>query len=283
MSFLVRIHRSIVDPKFYVEVARFPVRSVLLFLLQVTVVANLICAATHTMRILNVRTGLPAILPYMLPGMAVVDGHLVSEKTTPFVPNPGTLARFVSVINDVPVAPEYLPDSLVVVDTAPDATIAGESAVTVLLAGDAILVHGANGSVARFPYAKLLVGSVTLSFSSDAIGAYLRRNAPVIVLLTFAWHGLRFLGSVGLSVLFLALAAYIFKRGRKMPFGVFLRVASFSISPIAIANVLVALSGTRILWGWHVAIFFSTFIMFRGVAAVAARTTCQSDGSDRGS
>jgi hypothetical protein len=42
-------------------------------------------------------------------------------------------------------------------------------------------------------------------------------------------------------------------------------MAIFSVTPITIGTILIALSGVKLNWTWHILIFLSTLVMFRAM------------------
>ncbi|MBN1307496.1 MAG: hypothetical protein JXA18_06240, partial [Chitinispirillaceae bacterium] len=141
----------------------------------------------------------------------------------------------------------------------------------ILLKAREVAVTLAAGTTMEFTYENILFGTRDLDFTADQIERFLKRHIGTIffgyLVSTLLHQGMLFF----FSIFFLALAAYIFRVERKRTLKEYLKASSFAISPIAVGSALVAISGVKIEWIWHLLIVLSTVVMFRAIIAISGR------------
>lgn|GEM_PF-1863280 len=272
MNFFIQIHRSITDPSFYTQVVAFPVRKIVFFILKLLLLTALVMSISHTMRVINPVSGLPAILPLLFPGMVVTSEGMYSNTDAPYIPNRIYLADFIATYIDIPASTLDIPDSLVLVDCRKNIGIDKNSSVLFLLAADSIHVRFSPDISLTLPYSNVLSNEERITLTPAGVGEFLGKRRLIVARNFFIQHFVLFGVTVAVSIFFLSVAAAMLKRREqnlrtRTPY---VKIASFAITPIAVQNILVALSGVKTTWLWYVAIGISTFILFRALNHLAS-------------
>jgi hypothetical protein len=222
------------------------------------------------MRAVNPVKGLPAILPLIFPGMVVTHDGMFSNKEAPYSPNPVYIADFIATYIDVPASVLNIPDSLVRVDGRKNIAIDKKSSVLFLFAADSIHVRFSPDVSLTMPYSYIVSKNERIAFTSAGISEYLNKRLLLVVRNFFIQHFVLFGVTVAVSIFFLSLAAVILKQREVDIDTPYIKIASFAMTPIAIQNILVALSGVRITWLWYISIGIATFILFRALNHLAS-------------
>ncbi|HAJ78688.1 MAG TPA: hypothetical protein DCO75_02865, partial [Fibrobacteres bacterium] len=117
-NFFLKIHKSIVSPGFYIAATAFSPKTIILFVVQMCLFTAAISGGAYTYYALNDKTGLPAVLPDVLPGMSINKGTLDPARPAPYVPEKPYVAKSLNILFCLPGVFDALPDSFVVVDTS---------------------------------------------------------------------------------------------------------------------------------------------------------------------
>ncbi|MBN1575772.1 MAG: DUF1189 family protein [Chitinispirillaceae bacterium] len=269
MNFFVSLHRSVLEPGFYREAIALPRREIAGYFFKLLFFFALITAGADTWYLINGQRGIPRMLAAAFPGMALRDGILQPAKETPYVVPSYLVAPILNQLLGLPAMFNPEAESLVVVDTARRSNVPLKVPVILLKAREAVVVLAA-GTTMEFTYENILFGTRDLDFTVDQIGRFLKRHIGTVFFgyffSTLLHQGVLFL----FSIFFLALAAYIFRVERKRTLKEYLKTSTFAISPLAVGSALVAISGVKIEWIWHMLIFLSTIVMFRAIIAISS-------------
>jgi hypothetical protein len=157
-------------------------------------------------------------------------------------------------------------DSFVIIDTAKVINYKIKVPV-ILLSYDKILFYEI-GSISEFSYKDFLFKSENLVFKTDEIHSFLMQHIPDICIRLIGTHLLWTSTTLLLSILFLSFASYIFRLDRRNTFGLFFKFACYAVTPLVIGKMVLAVAGVNFAWVWHLLIFFSTIVLFRGLLAV---------------
>ena len=267
MNFLVQVHRSIFEPRFYSEVLEFRGLHVIGFIVRLILIASTLCGIANTFYVIDREKGIPPYVESTFKGMVIKDGVLNPNRATPYVPAAYLVGPLFDRMLNLPHVFDSIPDNFLVVDTGKTAWTLQQGAVFVMRSTH-IEVHANAKSSINLPY-KVILGGKDMDFTVDNVHSYLKSHFLGITFNNIIWNGFVCSGLMLFSVFFLALAAFIFRveRGRRL--GHYIRIACFASSPIAVGSVLVALAGVKLPWTWHVLIFFSTSVMFRAIIATS--------------
>ncbi|MBD3315375.1 MAG: DUF1189 domain-containing protein [Chitinivibrionales bacterium] len=264
-KFFCLIHRSVVDPSLAEEVLTYRLRRVIGFVLALTLVAATAESVSHAFALANPRTGLPAVLPRLLPGMELRSGKLVAEQEMPWAANPFDVGDLLSLMTGLPYK-ETPPGSLLVVDTREGATIDAGSSVQVLLTAQEALLNFGNNAIIPIPYMHLAPAGTSIAFKRDVLAGFFRNRIGMLALNLLLVHFLASASSLMTTLVFLSLAAYIFTtRVHRLPYLGCLRLASFAVVPVILLKVAGAAAGVYPEWLWHVSIAGSTVVLFRAI------------------
>lgn len=264
MNFFLQIHRSIVDPSFYLQVTTLPAKKVFSFLFIAISLSVLIGALGHTFRIVENKNGLPAILPTLFPDMKISSRGMVSSRETPYVVNPAFLSDLVSVLFNMSRKNVIQgSDSTLVVDEKRSSSIEKKSSIRFLLTADSIYVRHGKDEVLSKPYSILVSDGEILKFNKKGISEYLRKRILQLLFISFIMNLAVFVFIIVISIFFLSFAAFIFRVGQNCTLKTILKIVSFALSPIIIERMLSSLVGVGITWIWHVAFFISLIIVYR--------------------
>jgi hypothetical protein len=268
LNFFIQLHRSIVEPRFYHEVLRYPRRVVLQYCIWLLTVFSVVTAIAHTWYLIYGREGIPEGVAAAFPGMELRDGVLHPPTDTPYYPPSYLVAPLFNQLIGLSTMLGSEADSIVLVDTGSGSPTPKKVPLIILRAKTIEVILGA-GATMEFTYENVLFGVRNLLFTAERIRAFMVDHIPGIffgyLLSTFVHLGAFIL----FCIFFLSVAAYIFRIDRQRTFREYLKTASFAVSPIAVGNALVAVSGVKIAWIWHVLIFLSTVVMFRAILTIS--------------
>lgn len=264
------MHRSIFDPQFYREIRVVPRSSLITYFLQLLLFSALLTATAQTWYFIDLERGLPRKLAAAFSGMAIVDGRLHAPAQPYALPSYLVMPLF-SQLMGVPEMANQDVDSLIVVDTATSFRIPKKVPVMLLTADRVVVVINENTKM-EFPYAHLLFGERDLNFTVGHIRSFLQHHLISLLFYFFLATIFQQLLLFSFSLFFLAFAAYIFRVERQRVLKDYIKVAFFAVTPMAVGTSLVALSGVRTAWTWHILIFLSTIVMFRAIMAINGTT-----------
>jgi hypothetical protein len=277
LPFFSDLHRSIFDARFYREAIGRPWGRVALFLVKLLVFTSLVAGLAKAYYVVHSERGVAALAGAVFNGMEVRGGRLLTAREPPYAISGDALAELMNRLLGYPRFFDRLPPNFLVVDTRPDGSgghglpqqppwAAGTDG-----APPAIVLREASAEFAnnlKVPYTALF-GKSDLKFTAAAIQEYLNGKRGymamhfIIISLFFEFF------SITLCALFLSLAAYVFSANRRRDYRRLLRLACYSVTPVALGAAIVALSGVSAEWTWHVFIVISTIIMFRSMANCA--------------
>jgi hypothetical protein len=270
-NFFLKIHKSIITPGFYTAVANFAPKTIILFVIQMCLLTALISGGAYTYYSLNDKTGLPAVLPDILPGMSINKGTLDPARPTPYVPEKTYVAKGLNILFCLPGVFDALPDSFVVVDTS--ALVNKKvSKAQLLLTSRNFEINTGNGAYLKLPYSKIFPGSDTIVFSRQGIKKILGKNIVSVYINFFIQSGIINTGTICLSIIFLTLASYIFRIEKKEKIGIYFKMACCAVSPVFIGLNLLAVSGAQFPDFWYILVVISVIIMFRGIQSGRKQT-----------
>jgi hypothetical protein len=264
VTFFSQLHRSIFDPSLYQEILHFKGAHVFGYMVRIILLTSFLTGVFNTYYFVNAKWGVPARIEAAFKGMEIRNGILDPKKPTPYFP-PSYL--IVPLFNNIISSPHFfdaIPDSFIVIDTGKQIWTPGHEPFLVMRSNH-IEVHPNVKSTFKFPYTMILGKTKNLTFTTNEVRAFLISNIIEIALNSMLWNGVIYSGIIVFSVFFLALAAYIFRLDRGKSWFYHVRLACYASSPISIGTVLVALSGVKLTWTWHVLIFLSTIVMFRAI------------------
>ncbi len=272
MNFFLQIHRSIIDPSFYKEALSFPKKKVILFLVKLILITVFVLASTYTWRVIDPVRGLPAILPALFPYMHITHTTMTPNAGTPYVANPLHVADCIALFTNSPLSTFETRDSAVVVDSRSDIAIDKNSSILFLLAADLIHVKISPDIYFTFPYSLFLSKNEEVTFTNQGISGYLRRRLITVFLNFYVQHCIVFGLNIVISLFFLSFAAFIFRTRVIKKFRGYLKLAAFAITPVALETILLTIAGVTAVWLWHIAVFISVFILYRGINYIAKQT-----------
>lgn len=266
MNFFKKMHRSIFDPSFYREIRVAPRSSLIIYFFQLLLFTALLAAVAQTWYFVDLDRGLPRKLAAAFSGIEIVNGRLYAPEQ-PYVPPSYLVLPLFSQLVGVPEMAGQDADSLIIVDTAASVRIPKKVPVMLLKADRVIVVVNENTKM-EFPYTHLLFGERDLKFTVSHIRSFLLRHLISLLFYFFLATIFQQLLLFSFSLFFLAFAAYIFRVERQRVLKDYIKVAFFAVTPMAVGTILVALSGVRTTWTWHILIFLSTIVMFRAIMAI---------------
>lgn len=264
MGFFVQLHRSVVDPSFYIEVLAYPVRKIAGFLIFLVFFTAFVSGIAQTYYLFDKKTAFPEQIEAVFKGIEIKNGILSSSMPTPYYP---ALNQYF----------ENGSDSTVVIDTAIGKSYLNRAPIMIMQSNRIVFAFTPKKAI-QIPY-KTFLGVENFKFTADYIRAFLARN--FIQFLFYIWIISLAQNAIFLafSVLFLTLAAFIFRIEKRYSLKDYLKVACFAVSAVSIGTILVAISGVKFQWTWHLFIFISTIIMFRAI--VATTRNSNDDSGDK--
>jgi hypothetical protein len=235
-----------------------------LFMVKLLVLTSLVTGFAKAYYFVHSERGVAALVGTLFGDMELRDGRLVTVREAPYSISGEALAALMDRLAGYPRFFDRIPDNFIVVDTRtpPGAYAMGPSAPAIALKAAAADFVNMRLEV---PYVTLF-GTKNLKFTRQAAQEYLDASRGyvtahfVILSLFFGFF------SMALTAFFLSLAAYVFSADRSGGYGRFLRLACYSVAPVALGTALVAVSGVSAEWTWHIFIVISTIIMFRAMA-----------------
>ncbi|MFW6221601.1 MAG: DUF1189 family protein [Fibrobacterota bacterium] len=266
MNFFKQIHESIVSPFFYRKIISFSGMKVLWYVVRLIILTALVEGAVHTWQAFDTETGLPYLFSRVLQGVSLRNGELVSETDDLYTP-PGNYVRdLVAFLGAVPMEYVNVGDSSLVVDTrAQSRKGPNPNRNTIRLMRRRVEFSNGAGTI-PIEYTDLFGDKGQIYFTSEEIESFLESNIVAVSFFFIISHMLKSGRDILFALFFLAIAAYIFRNGRRdLVYSV--KIASFAISSIAVANILEALSMTSMAWTGQAALIISSVVLFRAIRA----------------
>ncbi len=257
------IHRSITDKRFFSEVTRFSVRRISLYVAILVGCSGLANGAAHLALLGNSRHGIAQTLPAVLPG-GIRNGRLEIDEPQPYTPNPVFLTHLISQLYYTNIGAIALPDSFLIVDTrtkSGDPSSIGKH-TAVHLTADTLFFRFGDGMVS-FAYKWFTGGADRAEINSESIDRFLREKRLALLVWLSLAHGVKNAGNAFAAILFVGIAAFIFRKGEKKRIDESLKIAAYAITPFSLISIAGALAGVRAEWLWHVSMFLSTALVLR--------------------
>lgn len=240
----------------------------------------MVVAVSDTGYLLFGKNALSRTLPVAFPGLEIQDGKLVPHQGSPYIPPSYLISPVLIQALKLPSVNSTKIDSLIVIDTARP-TVITPKVPMIMLKSTEVSLYLSDQYVFAFPYDRLLFGKRDFVVTEENVDWYLKRCSAGILIGYFFSSLLQDGLMLAFSVLFLALAAFVFRMERERKFIDYLKVSLHAITPIIVGGILVAISGVRVDWVWHLFVFLSTIVMFRAIVAV--NNGAQANGSREGS
>lgn len=264
LNFLLDLHRSVFDASFYKEIDERSKGKVLKYFLLLCLLTSVLAGGAKVYYFLDRDKGIVRPLTSLLKGMEIKDGKLDPKLQTPYIPPKHISLMFIErLIENSSSIVNRVGDTLVVIDTTPKAAMSEKGPLMLFRHNDIVFWAG-GGLDIKIPYKKIL-GNEYLYIEENSVYKFLRQNFLPLFFIAFLNQYFEMMVIVFLSSLFLAVAAFMFRYEKNQPFGRFLKIALFASTPIAYGIMVIALSGAVVPWMWHLLIFLSTIVMFRGV------------------
>lgn len=269
-TFFIQIHRSITDPLFYKEVAAYSKRRVLSFVISLLVITAIVMSIFHYHRIADPDFGLPKFLPIALSNVTISSNELINTRNEKYVIDPVTLNEILNLLSDVRSNESIsLADSIVMVDGINDVDIDSESSILLYLNKSNMLLNYGNGATKEIPYSLFIKDGDVAQFTKESVSQYLSKNLIGVFMNMFFVHFIKTSFNILSSVVFLAIAAFIFKRNAVGSFGVIFKMSLYASAVLAIENLVTSAAGYSSWQTWYAAVFISIFALFRGLNAIA--------------
>jgi hypothetical protein len=265
VNFFLTIHRSVVEPSFYKEIQEYSGCRIWFYLVQLLLVTSIICALAQSYYLMDSQRGIAPKVESVLKGMEIKNGQLDPGIPTPVVP---ATYLVVPVLDQLSGFQNFFPsdnDSMIIIDTAKTRNYV--KIPVILMSSDKFILMLNKTQSLEIPYKVFFLGLENFKFTSAEITRFLMSHRIAIFFSMFIACVFQNAITLAFSIFFLAVAAFFFRMEKGNTFARFIRASSFAITPMAIGMMLIALSGVKILWGWHVLIFISTIVIFRGLVA----------------
>lgn len=238
------------------------------FFLKLLLFASILSAAAQCYYFIYSDRGISLSIQNAFNGMEIKKGLLDPKVQTPVVPPTYVVLPALDQLFGFQNFFSSDKDSVIIIDTAKTRNYVMKIPA-ILMAREKVVFYFNKQTSFEIPYKALLFGSEDLSFTAAEIKRNLIKHKGAIFLSMFIAHIFQNTITLLFSIFFLAIAAFLFRMEKVSTFAKYLRAAIFSISPMAVGNVLIAISGVKIMWGWHILIFISTIVLFRGLVASA--------------
>jgi len=258
-----------VDPLFYKEVLTFKRSRVALYVILLLLLTSVITVIAQWWYQIESDDGIPNAIELALSGMEIKDGMLDPHVQTPYVPpskNSWPLMSAVFFQNGMIQAT----DTLLFIDTTSSPVFKFKAPYFALGKDRVYVNYDDKYFKASISYAILLNGKQNLKFTASEIRKLLTSLSflPTIIISLFITTMFQSVMTILFSILFLAIAAFIFRIERSAGFSIFVRASTFAITPMALGLMLIEVAGVQVVWAWHLLIFISTIVLFRGVVAI---------------
>lgn len=263
MNFFIQIHRSLFDLSFYEEIVLIPGRKIIAFVFQLVAITVCIITICHLLRIVHPEKGLPTLLPLLFSNLEITSEGLITYHDSVYTIDPVYLAECLTLLSNTFIPPQSLPDSFMVVHNRDDIVIEDNSSIHILLSAKMIQVNFAPLLNWRLPYSAFVAQSERIVFTPSKVSTYLKKRGVKLFLNLYLQHFLLFNLKFFISLFFLFFAAYILKTkyisGTKM----IIKIVAFAAVPVALASMLIALSGAKNINLWMIALVLSFVMIIR--------------------
>ena len=273
MNFILQIHRSIVDNSFYEEVIALPKRKITGYVSLLIIITTVILSFTHTLKIFDSNTGLPAILPAIFPNMEITREEMISYIDTPLVVNPVFVADFFSLVSNTIVTPSDIPDSFVVIDNQNIIHLTDNSSIRLLFSKNFIYINFVPFFKANIPYSVLVSEGERIVFNNQEFLEYLNRRKFKVFFNLFFQHLTTFTFKFATSLIILALALFILNNSKYKRSKSIYKIIFYAVTPVVVESVLIAVSGVIFDKLWYISLLISMIIIFRVINYLNEKNT----------
>lgn len=277
MGYFLALHRSIVDPKFYKEILDFSRSAIFIYLVKLLLLISLVSSAAQCYYFIFSKKGIPYSLESTLKGMEIKNNLLDPKAPTPIIPPTFAVMPALDQLFGFQNFFASDKDSVVIIDTAKTRSYVMKIPA-ILLDREKIIFFVNKQNTFELPYKTLTFGKGNLVFTADEIRKLLIKNIGIIYISMLIANTFQHSITIIFSIFFLAIAAFFFRMERDSTIGKYFRAACFAITPMALGVMLISISGVKILWGWHLLIFISTVVLFRGLVAMASSSATNDSG-----
>ncbi len=220
---------------------------------------------------MNKEFGLPKYLAIALSGVVISGEELINERESKYLIDPITTNEILKLFSDFKSKDDrMITDSLIFINGKDDVVPSSETGVLLSLNRTNISYKLKDGKYQIIPYRTLfkylaVPKDKEIRFTEQSISEYLNAHIIELFLNLLLSHFFLFGFQYFSSVIFLALAAFIFKRSIvNRLFGMF-KLSLYASSVIAIEAMVTAAAGYSSIVTWYAAIFISIYAMFRGL------------------
>jgi hypothetical protein len=248
-------------------------------MLALVFAAGLAGGASHYRLLSREQTGLPAVLPAVIPG-GFEQGRLVVHEPQPHIPNNIFLTRLMALVSYQDIGAMAVPDSFLVIDTRQSSRVPIGGQTAIVLGADSM--HIAFGAKPMsISYQLLGMRDASAELNAQTVRRAMTGNWLNIVSGLVVSHMASNAGNLLMAMLFIGFAAFIFKRGTVRRVRDSLKIAAYAITPFPLISIAGAAAGVRAQWLWHLSLFFSLILVFRGVLKKPkSKTTNTPSGGD---
>lgn len=266
MSFFATFHRSIVDPSLYAEIGQpRGMRRALGYGLMLVTVAGIIGGIAQGWNFLDAANPFYTRAQRIFEGVVIKGGQLESQRELPAVLlDNQRLQRLFGAEYQQGIS--FGPDTLIVADTSAQPKV-----------GNALYVLGAQGVTLlpdskmhqRVPYDSLFGAGGEFDFSASRIHALFRARSTMVFIFAILFEVIRKLLVTPVSVIYLAIAAYILSyRPTRPSLKAIVAMGVYASTPLVLLNTLQKIAHTDFEMVEYAGVFFACIVLYRGIGYV---------------
>lgn len=269
-TFFSTIHRTIFDPSFYIELGTRKFSSALKFILLLILFVSIFAATFHFSRISNRESGLPSVLPKIFVDVEFSKDGIVNHTGSPYLISQFLVQDLYNAASGLHYFRQssFLVDSLIMVDGMDDNSVDTNSSVGITLKKSSIIVNYGNGFFYPVPYKSFIETDDSFFITKEIVESYLKKNSLLLIAAVTFIHAIIMVFNIIGSIFFLSVMAFIRSKRNGFTFWSIVKLAIFASTPLLIENFITVVVGTTYFVTWYIAVFFSVFALFRGMAAI---------------
>lgn len=265
MGFFSTIHRSVLDPQFFVELRGYSFFKAVRYLLLLVLFGSIISGIAHSAYFLDPQKGFAPRAAAAFKDLRIENGRLVPARQTPYVPDQSALRELMILAVGMPELIDVFPDSLVIIDTAATAADRRHPGTLAVFTSTSLVLYPTASFAMKVPYDAVFGSNAGVLFDAETISAKLRRHPVTVAMQFVVQDGLLCFLNAFLSVVFMVFAAFIlnFRTENRWRYSI---VASiYATTPVVLGGAIAAISGTHVRGIWYFFMILASIVLFRGI------------------
>lgn len=227
----------------------------------------------HFQKISDRENGLPKYLPILFSGIEITSNELIDSNESNHFASREILIPIIKLMMDYKFNDDSnFSDFQLLVkfnsfnDTGSDSY--SNSLFSIVYNKNNVQIKTFGVPYRIIPYSHIIAPGESIIFTSDSVVSLIKSNFISIYIGILLIQLFKMASLFISSVVFLAIAAFIFKRGIVGNFSMLFKLSLYASTVVAIEGVITSAAGYATIFTWYAAVFVSIFSLFRGLSVI---------------